>query len=115
MQATAKQLATLPPSWIGIRKRSGSFSKPSRKVMYALQSDQGHFLAQIDTAEQKFWVSDPNKAHLWLHPDAAHAKESSFRSLNFPGNPKAVEITFVLNDAGHYDWVIGDRVKRHGY
>ena len=97
-------------------RRTGSFSKPNRKVRYALQSNRGHFLAQIDTEDtEKFWVSDPNHAYLWRHPDAAITKEKTFDGLQFPGSPRAVEITFVLNRWGSYDWLVGETVRHYGH
>ena len=101
-------------SFIGTKRRTGSFSRPQRKVLYALRNRKGHYLAQIERPNEASWVTDPNEAFLWAHSDACEAKAFSLNQLGFLGRLHSVEITFVLNSASDsYDWHDDDAYLRH--
>lgn len=101
-------------SFIGTKRRTGSFSRPQRKVLYALRNRSGHYLAQIERPNAPSWVTDPNEAFLWAHADACESKAFSLNQLGFMGELHSVEITFVLNSAADsYDWHDDDAYLRH--
>jgi len=85
-------------------------------IRYVLQSSRGHFLSQIDDGEvTSLYVTDPNEAFLWAHPEAAKAKEKTLNRLGGFGGLKAVEVIFVLNDKGSYDYFVDDtQIISHG-
>ena len=99
-------------NYVGTKRRTGSCSRPQRKVLYALRNRSGHFLSQIERPNDPSWVTDPNQAFLWAHPDACEAKAYSLNQLRFLGRLHSVEITFVLNGES-YDWHCDDAYLHH--
>ena len=92
----------------GFKPRTGCFSLPGRKIRFVLQNPSGRFLRDLGSTAQgthNDWVEDPNDAMQWAAGDAAASRLKEVRWRL--GRVCVVEIEFVLNRHGQYDWLIG--------